>query len=204
MKASIGSSGGDFPILDEASYVARIYQVVDIGIHQTNFGEKQQIIVTWELPTELNDEGLPHAISKFYTLSLNDKANLRKDLEKMKGKIPQEKLSSQEFIDSLFEKMLGTTCQLSISVYENKEGYKRNGIEGVAKLMKGTAIPESVNEPVLLDLEHFDQAQYDKLPEWLQGKVDEGRTRFNEVHGHKDAKNDDIPFNTDVDDDVEW
>jgi len=127
MKATIGGSGGDFPILDEASYVARIYSVVDIGIHQTNFGEKQQIIVTWELPTELSDEGLPHAISKFYTLSLNDKANLRKDLEKMKVKIPQEKLNQQDFIDSLFEKMLGTTCQLSISVYENKKGNKRNG-----------------------------------------------------------------------------
>ena len=89
MKATVGGSGGEFPILDEASYVARIYSVVDIGIHQTNFGEKQQIIVTWELPTEVSDEGLPHAISKFYTLSLNDKANLRKDLEKMKGKIPR-------------------------------------------------------------------------------------------------------------------
>ena len=72
--------------------------------------------------------------------------------------------------------MLGTTCQLSISVYENKDGYKRNGIEGVAKLMKGTNIPEAFNEPVLFDLEHYDQKAYDKLPEWLQGKVDEGKT----------------------------
>jgi len=77
-------------------------------------------------------------------------------------------------------------------------------MEGVAKLKKGTAIPESVNEPVLLDLEHFDQKVYDKLPEWLQGKVDEGKARFDQVHGVKDAKNDEVPFNTDEDDDVEW
>ena len=195
MKASIGGSGGDFPILDEGGYAARIYSIVDIGIHQTNFGEKQQIIVTWELPSELSDEGLPHAISMFYTLSLNDKANLRKDLEKMKGKIPPEKLSSAAFIDTLFEKMLGTTCQLSISVYENKEGYKRNGIEGVGKLMKGQVVPEAINAPVLLDLEHYDQAVFDKLPEWQQGKVSEGKTRFDQLYS-TDDKDDEIPFNT--------
>ncbi len=207
MKATVGGSGGEFPVLDEGGYPARIYSVVDIGIHMTNFGEKQQIIVSWELPTETNEEGLPHGISKFYTLSLSEKANLRKDLEKMKGKLPKEKLNDPKFIDSLFEKMLGTTCQLSISQYENKEGYKRNGIEGVGKLMKGTEVPEAFNQPILLDLEKYDQATFEMLPEWQQKLVSEGKARFDAVYSSGDntaTEDDKIPFNTNDDDDTEW
>lgn len=206
MRATTGGSGGEFPVLDEGGYAARIYSIVDIGMQETKFGLKQQIIITWELPSELSDEGLPHAISKFYTLSLNEKANLRKDLESMKGKIPAEKLEDPVFIDNLFTKLLGTTCQLSISQYKNKEGYNRNGIEGVGKLMKGTDVPAAVNTPVLLDLENYDQSVYDALPEWQQTMIDVGKPVFDAQMMGDTVSDDGVPMsdNLATEDEADW
>lgn len=205
MRATVGGSGGDFPILDEGGYPARVYGVVDIGLHEGKYGEKHQCVLLWELPDEKGDDGRPYGISKFYTLSLNEKANLRKDIESMKGKIPPEKLDSQEFIDGLFQKIIGTPCNLSISQYKNAEGYLRNGIETVGKLTKGTKLADMVNSPILLDLDNFDSAVYRDLPEWLKKKVDEGKARFDAQNINKSSDDtDDIPFEGNDDDDAEW
>lgn len=206
MKASVGGSGGDFPVLEENGYLARLVSIVDIGIHDGNYGAKHQCVFTWELPTEIGEDGRPYVISRFYTLSLNEKANMRKDIESMKGKIPVEKLEDPAFVDSMFAKLLGTPCQLSISQYKNKEGYQRNGIEGVGKAMKGAEIPAAINDLVLFDLENFNQKVYSDLPEWLRNKVDEGKPAFDaENMSGTQAKDegDDIPFG-DGDDDADW
>ena len=204
MKATTGGGNSDFPMLDEGGYLARVYSIVDIGIHNTNFGEKHQVVISWELPTELGDDGRPYAQSRFYTMSLNEKANLRKDLESMKGKIPNDKLEDPTFVDSIFTKLLGTPAQLSVSQYTNKDGYLRNGIEGIGKPMKGVSIPEAVNDTVLFDLEHYDQKIYNNLPDWLKAKIDEGKPRFDALNGLTSTSDDGIVIDGDEDDDVEW
>lgn len=208
MKASVGGSGGDFPVLDENGYLARLVSIVDIGIHEGSYGAKHQCVFTWELPTEIGEDGRPYVISRFYTLSLNEKANMRKDIESMKGKIPVEKLEDPAFVDSMFTKLLSTPCQLSISQYKNKEGYLRNGIEGVGKPMKGAEIPAAINDLVLLDLENYDANVYNALPDWLKAKVDEGKPVFDAENvsnseGAKKDEGDDIPFG-EGDDDADW
>jgi len=55
MKISTGG-GGDFPVLEEDAYLARIYSFVHIGIQDTPYGLKDQAIVTWEIPSEIVDE----------------------------------------------------------------------------------------------------------------------------------------------------
>ena len=205
MRASVGGTGGDFPILDENGYPARVYSIVDIGIHNTKHGDKHQVIISWELPLEIGDDGRPYALSKFETLSLHEKANLRKLIEAMKGKIPAEKLEDQDFIDNLFLKVLGTPAMLSVSQYKNKDGYLRNGIEGVGKLMKGVELPPAINEPVLFDMDHFDQSVYKKLPEWQQKLVDIGKEGYQNLYGNQEPPKDNIPdLDSDNDDDVDW
>lgn len=187
MKIS-NSSGGDFPVLDEDAYLGRIYSIVDIGMQETLYGNKGQLIITWEIPSELS-EGLPYAISKFYTASLNEKANFCKDIEAMTSKIPAE--AKENFDPS---KLLGITAQLSISKGQNKEGYDRNKIEQVSKVMKGVEVGKPVNSCVYFDLENPNWPEVFKtLPEWQQKLV-------NRESGCKTAattEEDDIPFSGD-------
>lgn len=164
MKASIGGGGG-FTLLEDDVYPARIYSIVDIGQQQTPYGEKRQIIITWEIPGEMVD-GLPYAISKYYTLSLNDKATLLKDIEAMGKPLPMDKRATFDFT-----KLIGKTCQLNIQKYEKKDGNERNKIIGISKLMKGIEVGPQVNESIFFDLDEPSDAVYNSLPDWQKKQI---------------------------------
>jgi len=77
-------------LIEAGNYVARCYRMVEIGTCDEEFlGVKKQmhkVRIGWELPTELKifnpEKGeQPCVIDKEYTLSLADKANLKKDLQ---------------------------------------------------------------------------------------------------------------------------
>ena len=66
------------------------YGVIAVGTQPSEkFTPRQKIIVCFEIPAEriiIKDQDLPRGISKRYTLSLNEKSNLRKDLQSWRGK----------------------------------------------------------------------------------------------------------------------
>jgi len=203
MRATVNpSAGGDYPTLEIGGYPAYVVGITDIGLHETNFGLKHQIVFTFELPLNKGSDDRPYHLVNKYTLSLNEKANLRKDLEQMKGKIPPEKLQDQEFVDTIFQKALGTKVQISVGQYTNKEGYVNNCVDQVGRAVKGMEYPPIEGDTWLLDLDNFDQAVFDKLPEWLQKKVTEGRKLLAEppVTASTPASSSD----NDDDDDIPW
>ena len=77
------------------NYIARCYQMIEIGtVKETILGKDRispKVRIGWELPTELkvfkeeNGEQ-PCVISKEYTLSMAEKANLRIALKSWRGK----------------------------------------------------------------------------------------------------------------------
>jgi len=97
--------------------------VHDIG---TQVGEymgvrkvRQQVIVTWELADKMKTgeyEGKPFNMSKFYTLSVSEKANLRKDLEGWRGK----PFTEDELKGFDLKKLIGANCFLNL--IESKTG----------------------------------------------------------------------------------
>src|ERR1043165_7214119 len=76
------------------SHAARCIAIIDLGTQRSTYeGEaqiKRQVIVRWELPTELmttgDFQGKPFTVSKFYTASLHEKSGLRKDLASWRGR----------------------------------------------------------------------------------------------------------------------
>lgn len=52
--------------------------------------------------------------------------------------------------------------------------------------MKGMNVPEAINPLVYLNLEDFDQAIYDSLPEFLRTKIGESR-EFKAIGGVDEA-----------------
>jgi hypothetical protein len=191
--------------------VARLYRIIDIGTQTTEWMGKRKmqrkIIAMFELHGEDNDgqplqtaEGKPLIVSKRYTLSLDEKATLRKDLEAWRGKA-----FTQEELDGFnLEVLLGKCCMVSVthSTYDGKEYANIAGISQVPSALKKLGEPKGVNELLIFTLDPFDQDKFSKLSEGMQGvikKSAEYRNTFEPnappvTSAPSELIDDDIPF----------
>jgi hypothetical protein len=87
-------------------------------------------------------------VSKFYTASLGEKANLRADLKNWRGR----DFTDEELAGFDAKNILGKPCMLSITL--NDKGKAR--VTGVMALPKGTAVPDQCNASIFLSLEPSD------------------------------------------------
>ena len=206
------NSQSDFKLPPAGSFMARLYRIIDIGTQTTEWMGKRKmqrkIIAMFELHGEDNEgkplqtlEGKPLIVSKRYTLSLDEKATLRKDLEAWRGKA-----FTQEELDGFnLEVLLGKCCMVSIthSSYEGKEYANISSISQIPSALKKLGEPKGVNELMIFTLNPFDQSKFEKLSEGLQGvikKSSEYRNTFEPNSGpitssSLEAMDDDIPFN---------
>jgi len=138
-----GSTGGDFEAPPVGVHPALCIDVIDLGEVETPFtdertGEKKiqhQIQIVWQLLVEddsgneiTRKDGKPFRISKFYNLSLNEQANLRKNLESWRGL----RFKDSEVEDGFdVEKLIGHQCQLALMTYEKKGGGERTVVDNV-------------------------------------------------------------------------
>jgi hypothetical protein len=100
-----------YPLPPEGLHKAVCVDVVDLGDLDTKFGSKHKLSVIFELE-ELDNEGKRFLVGKRYTWSLNEKSNLRKDLERWLGK----KFKSEELMAGFdLEELLGLNATLFIS-----------------------------------------------------------------------------------------
>ena len=93
MTSIIANGGNDtpsYPTVSVGVQKARCVRVIDLGTQQNDYqGQiswKRQVMLIWEVPSETDNKGEPLTISKFYTLSLNEKANLANDLVSWRGR----------------------------------------------------------------------------------------------------------------------
>lgn len=165
-----GSGGGDFQQAPAGSHVARCIRIVDLGTqtseYQGKVNHKSQILVSWELcheMMEIEGEQKPFIVSKFYTNSLNEKANLRHDLTNWRGR----DFTEDELDKFDLQSIVGAPCILSV-VLNDKLKAK---VEGVIKLTKGTEAPKPVNQVYALWLDEFDQTLFDSLSDGIKGII---------------------------------
>jgi hypothetical protein len=94
--------------------------VWDLGLQKTTFKGaekiKRKIVIAWEVTEKINSpeseyHDKPYMLSKTYTLSLYEGANLRKDLESWRG-LPFSEADLQTGFD--VEKLYGINCFLGI------------------------------------------------------------------------------------------
>ena len=114
--SSKGSSTPREPIAAGA-YAARCYSIIDLGTReetiQGNTKVLRKIRITFELPTErrvFNEEKgeQPCVISKEFSLTLNEKSNLRLFLRSWRGK----DFTEEEAKDFDVAKLIGAPCLL--------------------------------------------------------------------------------------------
>lgn len=171
------SNGNAIPQIEAGVYTAICYAVIDLGIQYVEMFKSSmpKVMLCWELPEETfidskDNVGKPRGISKEYTLSLNEKANLRKDLESWRGKaFTEEELKGFDLAN-----ILGAGCQLS--VIHNDKGYAK--IAAIMALGKKAKVGEPFNKPYIFDLIDPEKVkqQLPNIPEWIQKKIKDSET----------------------------
>jgi hypothetical protein len=123
----MASGGRNYMPPPEGLWAAVCVDVVDLGMVDGQWGEKHKCRIVWELSAKM-DDGRPFTAQKQYTVSLNEKASLYKDLKSWRGK----PFTPEELAGFDVEKVLGAPCQLVIT-QEEKDGSVYGNITAVMK-----------------------------------------------------------------------
>ena len=201
------NGGSNYEPIEAGTYAARCYSMVYMGTLDESYQGQEKTLkkvrLTFELPTELkvfkeeNGEQ-PCVISKDFTLSMHEKAGLRKFLQNWRGKAFTEDEAKKFDITVL----LGKPCMLSvIHKTSEKNGKTYAEIGGVSTLMKGMAMLEQVNPNFEFSVLDWDTEKFEKLPQFLKDKVmksQEYRAMSNQAMNEKviaeTQDGDDVPF----------
>lgn len=211
MAINAKNSGVTRELIPAGNYVARCYQMIEIGtVTEIVLGKTvtaPKVRIGWELPTELkvfNEEKgeQPLVISKEYTISMNEKANLRKDLKSWRGK----DFTEEEAKCFDITKLLGAACMLNIihkpSASDPSKVYEQ--IAGITGIPKGFNVPPAINKLFVLSYDSFDMNVFNSLPDFIKTKM-QGSSEYQALvnPGHKNMSDanesigepvDDLPF----------
>lgn len=196
------TGGGSFTPAPTGTHIARCIRITDLG---TQHGEykgqptrRNQILVTWELPDELievDGKEMPITTSRFYTNSLGEKANLRKDLESWRGRT----FTEDELRKFDLQTIISRPCMLTIVSGENG----KTKVASVSGLPKNTSCPDQVNPSLTFWLDEFNEEQFDSIPDGIKAiikkseeyqQVSEGGSYYPPEDTRPDFSDDDIPF----------
>lgn len=208
LKAS-DSGGGSFTPVPAGSYVARCIGVIDLGTQISNgkFGEKSahKVRITWEVfgddddgqPLTVNHNGVPMplTVAKEYTVSLHEKAALRRDLSAWRGR----DFTDEERAGFDVDKLLGVYALINVTHDVGSNGKVYANVAGIAPVPKAmaSAKPAGVHALARFDIDEPDMRVFDELPEWLQKRIQaapEWRHKHTSAAAPVDSMDDDVPF----------
>ena len=207
------SGGGDFKKVPPGVYIGRCYSLIDLGTQLTTgqYGEKMQhkIKISWELFGEdesgqpltilVDGKEMPLTISKNYTVSLHEKAGLRKDLAAWRGK----DFTEEEAKAFDVSKLMGAYCMVNCTLSETNGKTYTNvaGLTPLPTVLKNSK-PAPVHSDLIFDLDKPDMKAfadfYEKLQEMIKRSPEWARLQSKKAatpagNGFDDM-DDDIPF----------
>ncbi len=181
--ASDSGNGGNFKRVPAGVHIGRCYSLIDLGTQTTNgqYGEKHQhkIRVSWELfgedengkPLTVDVDGneMPMTISKHYTVSLHEKAGLRKDLSAWRGR----DFTEEEAKAFDVSKLIGAYCLVNVTTSENN-GKTYSNVAGLTPLPATlkNAKPNPIHENVIFNLDDPDMEIFASFHEKLQDIIE--------------------------------
>lgn len=164
-------------LIPAGNYVAICYRMLQIGTVDETFQGKSKktpkVRIGWELSDEMRifkdgDKPKPLVIEKEYSLYMNDKANLRKDLQSWRGAAFSDKDASDFDITNL----IGAPCLLNIIHKTNEAGTKTyENIAGITPLPKSTPKPKQFNSSQVLAFDDWDSSLFESLPAFISDKI---------------------------------
>ncbi len=178
--------------IPEGTYPARISIIADLGTQmevpyqKTEAVEQKRIAICFEFPTEtieIDGEQQPRWLTKEYTKSFGEKANLMKLVKALK---PDAKTLNE---------LSGIAC--AVSVGSTATGNAK--VTTVSDVMKGIEVAPLSKPGVVFDFENPDLDHFNSIPEFLQNKV-KAAVNYNgfagdtPLVGNEGQPDDDNPF----------
>jgi hypothetical protein len=184
MKASVTSGNAKKKVAPQGAHIGRCYQIIDLGTTEDKKfgGRKRKVQFLFELPNELEvfDEtkgAQPYYVRTSMTLSMSEKANLRKFIESWIGKTMTDREASNfEIMD-----LLSLPAMLNISHRVTDAGTFAN-IMSISPLPKGITCPPQINPSLAYDTHEHNQDVFSQLPEFVREQImesDEYKSRLN-------------------------
>lgn len=205
------TGNGDFKRVPPGAYIGRCYAIIDMGtqVNEQYAKSAHKVQLRWELFGEdeagqpltvtIDSKTMPMTISKSYTLSLHEKAGLRKDLAAWRGK----DFTADEAKAFDVSKLLGAFCMVNVTQSENN-GKTYSNVAGLTPLpgaLKASK-PAGVHALVKFDIDDPDMALLETFSERMQELI-KGSPEW-QARGAKtgaaqlatagDVDDDDIPF----------
>lgn len=171
------AGGSNFEPVSEGIHMAVCVGVIDLGEQYSKMYDNTQhrVLLSFEVQdesTNIDGEEKNRLISKEYTVSLGDKATLRKDLEAWRGK----KFTDEELQGFDLKKILGKPCQVQV-LHTDKQGKKYANISSIVSVPKGMQIQKPQTELTCFDFDDTDfEEKLSKLPEWVRTKIADSTT----------------------------
>src|SRR5690348_1271904 len=129
-------SNRDFVPAPPGTHIAVCCDVVDLGVLEVTYaGEakrQHKVTLVWQIEETMADNR-PFLVRKRYTLSLHQKAALRKDLEAWRGR----PFSTEELQGFDLEVLIGKGCMLSVIHNPGSNGGTFANVAAIMKLPKG-------------------------------------------------------------------
>lgn len=141
MSLVLTDGGKKFTPAPEGLHGAVCIDVIDLGMCKTVYGLKPKINIRWELDSIDPENGAPFQVSNRYTASLNDKANLRKQLEAWRGR----KFTAQELKGFDLEVLVGVNCQLQVIHNTAPDGKTYANVQTIVPAAKGQKLVPSAD-----------------------------------------------------------
>ena len=183
MKLTDGG-GKEFEQAPVGNHIGRCVGMIDIGTQQSEYEGKtthaRKIVVRFELPNEVVNEGefagKPFIVSRFYTASLSEKANLRKDLVSWRGR----EFTEEELRGFDAKNILDKPCMVNVTRSKNDKAK----IAGVTPVPKGMQVPPRVHDILYFSLEpdEFRAATFEGLSDYWKDHIKKS-PEFEELQG---------------------
>ena len=202
--ASDTGGGGDFTPVPEGSHPAICDMFADLGLQETTgeFAGKIQhkVYIRWQIPSlrlTYEKDGVqqdgPMTIGSTYTLSLHEKASLRKVLQSWRGRAFTEAELKKFDVTTI----VGKPCLLSVVHGAKPGGGVSAKVGAVMQAPHGLTIPHIEGKALIYDADNM--ATFEELRPWLQDKIKaqklpEEAAKANDPDGWRDDLDDEITF----------
>jgi hypothetical protein len=134
-------TGTDFVPAPSGAWAAVCVDVVDLGVLEVTYANKtkkqHKVYLVWQI-SEVMPDNKPFIVRKRYTLSLHEKAALRKDLESWRGK----QFTEDELQGFDVEKLIDVPCLLNV-MQAKKDSDTFANVTSIMRLPKGMEAPKS-------------------------------------------------------------
>ena len=162
-----------FKLVSEGFHQAVCKGIYDLGLQENNYKDNKKtehkVIIAWELDERVTDEGehkgKRYVLTREYTVSLYEKANLRRDLSSWRGR----DFTEQELQGFDLKSIIGANCWLE--VVHNGEYANIKSVKIFKPLMQGQELPQKM---VVEDISG-------NIPKWIQAKIDKQIPKQDEI-----------------------